>query len=237
MDFKGKTILVTGGSSGIGATVCEEFYKLGANIIVFDLKECESNYKYHNVDIRDESSIESAIKEIEKVDCLVNCAGVYIQKYVEDTTKEELDFIIDTNIKGTYLVTKHCLPLIRKSTGNIINISSGLGIAPELTSPAYCMTKSAIIMLTKCLAQELASDNIRVNAVLPGPIDTPLLINSFSSIEEYNEYGNLNPMKRIGTAKEVANVVKFLASDEASYVTGGIYAVDGGESSSSLYSK
>lgn len=237
MEFKDKVILVTGGSSGIGAAICDKFYKLGAKVVVLDMKECSKEYKYFNVDIRNEETIKDAVSKLDKIDVLVNCAGVYVQKYVEDTTKEELDFIVDINLKGTYLVTKHCLPLIKKSKGNIINISSGLGIVPELTSPAYCMTKSAIIMLTKCLAQQLAEEHIRVNAVLPGPIETPLLIDTFTNEEEYNEYKELNPMKKIGKPEEVANVVKFLASEEASYVTGGIYAVDGGESSSSLYSK
>lgn len=237
MNFQDKTVLVTGGSSGIGEAICEEFHNKGAQMIVFDLIESNSQYEYYKVDITKEDEIKSALNNISKIDILVNCAGVYIQKYVEDTTTEELDKVIDTNLKGTYLVTKNVLPLIKQSKGNIINISSGLGIAPELTSPAYCMTKSGIIMLTKCLAQQLAEEHVRVNAVLPGPIDTPLLRDSFSTDEEMEEYKNLNPMKKIGTPKDVANVVLFLASDLANYVTGGLYSVDGGESTSSLYSK
>lgn len=237
MNFEGKTVLVTGGSSGIGKAICEEFYNKGAKVIVFDILESDSQYEYYKVDITNENEIKFALTNISKVDVLVNCAGVYIQKYIEDTTTEELDKIIDTNLKGTYLITKNVLPLVKQSKGNIINISSGLGIAPELTSPAYCMTKSGIIMLTKCLAQQLAEENIRVNAVLPGPIDTPLLRNSLTTDTELEEYKNLNPMKKIGTPKDVANVVLFLASDLANYITGGLYSVDGGESTSSLYSK
>lgn len=237
MNFQDKTVLVTGGSSGIGKAICEEFHNKEAKVVVFDLVESDPQYEYYKVDITKEDEIKSALNNISKIDILVNCAGVYIQKYVEDTTTEELDKVIDTNLKGTYLVTKNVLPLIKQSKGNIINISSGLGIAPELTSPAYCMTKSGIIMLTKCLAQQLAQEHVRVNAVLPGPIDTPLLRDSFSTDEEMEEYKNLNPMKKIGTPKDVANVVLFLASDLANYVTGGLYSVDGGESTSSLYSK
>ncbi|MBP8979123.1 SDR family oxidoreductase [Candidatus Dojkabacteria bacterium] len=237
MNFQDKTVLVTGGSSGIGKAICEEFHNQEAKVVVFDLVESDPQYEYYKVDITKEEEIKSALNNIPKIDILVNCAGVYIQKYVEDTTTEELDKVIDTNLKGTYLVTKNVLPLIKQSKGNIINISSGLGIAPELTSPAYCMTKSGIIMLTKCLAQQLAQEHVRVNAVLPGPIDTPLLRDSFSTEEEMEEYKNLNPMKKIGTPKDVASVVLFLASDLANYVTGGLYSVDGGESTSSLYSK
>lgn len=237
MDFKEKVVLVTGGSSGIGKAICEEFSQKGAKVIIFDITEPDIRIGCYKVDITKESEIKSALNNIPKLDILVNCAGVYIQKYVEDTTTEELDKIVDTNLKGTYLVTKSSLPLIRQSKGTIINISSGLGIAPELTSPAYCMTKSAIIMLTKCLAQQLAEENIRVNAVLPGPIDTPLLRSSMATEAEFEDYKDLNPMKKIGEPKDVANVVLFLASDLAKYVTGGLYSVDGGESTSSLYSK
>jgi len=127
--------------------------------------------------------------------------------------------------------------LIRKSKGNIINISSAIGIAPEPGSPAYCATKAAIVMLTKCMAQEYAAGGVRVNVILPGPIDTPLLRRVLSSDEAIHKYAELNPMRKIGKPEDVANVAAFLASDEASYVTGGIYSVDGGESSSSRYSK
>ncbi len=238
MEFRNKIVVVTGGSSGIGQAICDEFSGFGAEVFVLDVKPLSSSGpKYCHVDIRDEQQIRNALGEFEAIDVLVNCAGVYIQKYVEETTKEELDFIVDTNLKGTYLVIKNALPLVRKAQGSIINISSGLGIAPELSSPAYCATKAGIIMLTKVLAQQLASEGIRVNVVLPGPIDTPLLRNSLTSDDEMKAYADLNPMKRIGKPIDVANVVTFLASAKAEFVTGGIYSVDGGESTSSLYSK
>ena len=135
------------------------------------------------------------------------------------------------------MMCKHLLPILRKSKGNIINIASSIGIAPEPESPAYCATKAAVIMLTKCMAQQYAKEGIRVNAILPGPIDTPLLRSAFNSEHEIKEYAKANPMKRIGKPEDVANVAAFLASDEASYVTGGLYSVDGGESTSSLHTK
>ena len=232
-----KTVVITGGSSGIGAATADLFYSEGYNVIVFDLNPCDGRFTYFNVDIRNEDLIENAVSKIDTIDVLVNCAGVYYLRFVTDMPKNELDDIIDTNIKGTFLVSKHCLPKLKESNGNIVNISSGLGMVPELSSPAYCATKAAIIMLTKCMAQEYASIPVRVNCVLPGPIDTPLLRSSFSTEEEYEEYRIINPMKKIGTPDDVAQIIYFLASDKAKYVTGGLYSVDGGESTSSAYSK
>lgn len=237
MRLENKTALVTGGSRGIGKAIVERFQKEGAKVIVFDIEKPAYDAEFFQVDITDEDQIKKAVSQIEKLDILVNNAGIYFQESVENTDKKELDRIVDINFKGTYLMCKHCLPLIKKAKGSIINISSSIGIVPELTSPAYCSTKAAVIMLTKCLSQEYGTWGIRVNTVSPGPIDTPLLRASFRSEEDEIKSGKKNPMRRIGKPEEVANVVLFLASDESSYVNGAVYAVDGGESSSSVYSK
>lgn len=234
---KGKTALITGGSSGIGMAIAKKFMEAGMEVIVFDLKEPDYEVEYYRVDIQSEEAIKEAFNSIEELDVLVNNAGIYFQRAVEKTSKEELDEIVDTNLKGTYLVSKHALPLIKKSKGNIINISSGLGIVPEPESPAYCSTKAAIIMLTKCMAQEYASQGVRVNAILPGPIDTPMLRDAFPSKEKMEEYRKSNPMRKIGEPEDVAEVALFLVSNKADFVNGGLYSVDGGESTSSLYSK
>jgi NAD(P)-dependent dehydrogenase (short-subunit alcohol dehydrogenase family) len=232
-----KTALITGGSKGIGKAIAQKFINEGAKVIVFDVEKPDYKVEFHQVDVSNEEQIEKAFRKVKHLDILVNNAGIYFQASIEQTTKKQLDEVSGVNFKGTYLMCKHALTLIKKSKGNIINISSGLGVVPEPESPAYCSTKAAIIMLTKCMAQEYASQGIRVNVILPGPIDTPMLRNAFSSRAEISEYAKLNPMRRIGKPEEVANVAVFLASDEASYVTGGLYSVDGGESSSSLYSK
>lgn len=237
MRFTGKTVVVTGGSSGIGKAIAQKFISKGANVIVFDIEEPDYETDFFKVDISDEGQIKEALKKIDRVDILVNNAGIYFQESVEKTSGEQLDKIVDINVKGTYLMCKHFIPLIVKSRGNIINIASALGVAPELSSAAYCSTKAAVIMLTKCLAQEYASKGVRINSVLPGPIDTPLLRNSFKTEGDRKISESKIPMKRIGKPEEVANVVVFLASDEANYVTGGMYSVDGGESTSSVYSK
>jgi NAD(P)-dependent dehydrogenase (short-subunit alcohol dehydrogenase family) len=237
MKLAGRIALVTGGSSGIGKAIARRFIEEGAKAVIFDIERPDYDAEFFRVDISKEEQIKEAFLRIKRLDILVNNAGIYFQAPVERTANEQLDRIVDVNLKGTYLMCKHAIPLLQKSRGTIINISSGLGVVPEPESPAYCSTKAAIIMLTKCMAQQLASQGVRVNAVLPGPIDTPLLRRSFPSRKAVDEYAKSNPMKRIGRPEEVANVALFLASDEAGYVTGGLYSVDGGESSSSVYSK
>jgi len=237
MKLDKKVALITGGSKGIGKAIAQRFLDEGAKVIIFDIEKPDYEVDFYEVDISKEEQIKEAFEKIKNLDIVVNNAGIYFQASVEETSKEELDKIIDVNFKGAYLISKYALPLVRKNKGNIINISSAIGIVPEPGSPAYCSTKAAIIMLTKCMAQEYAAEGVRVNAILPGPIDTPLLRRFLPSEEAIQEYSKLNPMKRIGKPQDVANVAAFLASDKAGYITGGLYSVDGGESSSSRYSK
>ncbi|MCX4364365.1 MAG: SDR family NAD(P)-dependent oxidoreductase [Bacilli bacterium] len=237
MDLKNKVAIVTGGSNGIGEAIVKKLESLGAEVIVFDIKKPKSALKYYKVNITSDAEIKEAVGQIDKVDILVNNAGVYFEKYIEDTLDEDIDKMVDINIKGTFKVTRNLIGKLKESKGCIVNIASCLGLVPELTSPLYCTTKAGIIMFTKCLAQEYANLGVRVNCVLPGPTMTELLEKSFKDEEQKNRCANRIPIKRIGTPEEVANVVAFLSSSEASYVTGGIYAVDGGVSTSSIYSK
>lgn len=237
ISLKNKIALVTGGSKGIGRAIVQAFIESGASVVVFDLLPSKDEVVFHQVDVRNEEQIIEASRSLKKIDIVVNNAGVYAQASVEETEIIDLDKIIDTNLKGTYLITKRLLPLIRESNGCFINIASGLAFVPEPESPAYCASKAAIVMLTKCLAQRHAQEGIRVNAILPGPIDTDLLRDCLTSEADIELYAQANPMKKIGTPKDVANVAVFLASDCASYVTGGLYSVDGGESTSSIFSK
>ena len=230
MKLDKKIALITGGSSGIGKAIAQRFLDEGAKVIIFDIEKPDYDVDFYEVDVSDEGQIKEAFEKIKNLDIVVNNAGIYFQAPIEETSKEQLDKIIDINFKGAYLISKYALPLIKENKGNIINISSIAGVIPYSESPAYCSTKAAIIMLTKCMAKEYAAQGVRVNAILPGPIDTPLLRRIFPSEEIIQKYAESNPMKRIGKPQDVSNVAAFLASDEASYVTGGLYSVDGGES-------
>ncbi len=237
MNLKNKVAIVTGGSNGIGEAIANKLKELGAKVIIFDTKEPKSTFEYYKVNITKDYEIKKAVNLIDKVDILVNNAGIYFEKYIEQTTDEDIDNMVDVNIKGTFKVTRNLINKLKENKGCIVNIASCLGLVPELTSPLYCTTKAGIVMFTKCLAQEYANLGVRVNCVLPGPILTELLEKSFKSEEQKIKCANRIPIKRIGNPNEVANVVAFLSSEEASYVTGGIYTVDGGVSTSSIYSK
>lgn len=236
MDGK-KVVVVTGGSSGMGLAISNKLHNLGMHVIVFDIQEPPVNFEFYHVDIRDDQQIKLALSNIPQLDILVNNAGVYFEQYLEDTTNEEIDRMVDINIKGTYLVTRNAFAKIKAAKGSILMIASCLGLVPELTSPLYCTTKAGLVMLTKCLAQQYAEYGIRVNCVLPGPINTPLLQRSFQDEASAVRCAERVPLKRIGEPEDIANMVAFLVSEDAGYITGGAFPVDGGVSSSSMYSK
>lgn len=232
-----RTAIITGGASGMGLATAKKLRENGIDVVIFDMQEPPEGFRFFRVDIRDDAQIKEALAEIARVDILINNAGVYFEKYLEDTTNEEIDRMVDTNIKGSYLMTRNAFPKILESQGTVLFIASCLGMVPELTSPLYCTTKAGLVMLTKYLAQEYAGRGVRVNCILPGPIDTPLLQASFSSPEAEAACAARIPLKRIGKPEDIANMAAFLVSEEAGYITGGMFAVDGGVSSSSMYSR
>jgi NAD(P)-dependent dehydrogenase (short-subunit alcohol dehydrogenase family) len=236
MEYTGTTIVITGGASGIGRGIAHAFATTGANVVVFDVAAPTDAVRFFSVDVRRETSIRGAAVALERVDVLVNSAGVYWQGPFGTMSAADLDTVVDVNLKGSYLVTKYLLPHLTTSRGCIINIASGLGMAADPLAAAYCATKAGIIMLTRCLALDFKTHGVRVNAILPGPIDTPMLRDAISSDQDLAAYIRLNPMRRIGQPADVAALALFLASDAARYINGGIYAVDGGESVTSAYS-
>ena len=240
----GKVSIVTGGGSGIGRGIAILFAKEGSDVVIIgrteeSLKEtCKSNPEkitYIVGDITKEESIKNLIeyvtKKFGKLDILVNNAGLCIGEPLVSLKISSYDKTFDLNVRALVNMTINCLPLIIKSKGNILNISSISSKINPPTMSMYAGTKAAIDSFTKCWARELAKDNVRVNVISPGAIETEIWNKANmpkDSIDKYKEkIKKMIPSERFGTSEEVAKVALFLVSDDASYVNGSIYNVDG----------
>lgn len=239
-----KVVLITGGTRGIGNEIAKKFAKEGCNLVLnyvsdsTDVEKIKSEFDEYGIDVlvlkadvsvfEDcENLVKEAIAKFGKIDILVNNAGITKDTLIAMMKEDAFDKVIDVNLKGTFNVTKNVVPyMMKKRGGNIINISSVVGIVGNAGQSNYAASKAGIIGFTKSLAKELAPRNIRVNAVAPGFIDTDMTSVLSDKVKE-----NINlqiPLKRMGKAQEVANVVSFLAGNESSYITGQVINVDGG---------
>ncbi len=234
-----KTALITGASRGIGEAIARKLSKDGMYVFVNYEKSEEKAKKIAEeiggcaicCDVSDEKAVTQMIKTIEEktggVDVLVNNAGISIVKMFRDTTPEEWDRIFSVNVTGAYNVTRSVLHnMVKNKSGRIINISSVWGEVGASCEVAYSSTKAALIGFTKALSKELGPSNITVNAVTPGLIDTDM--NSDLSDEDKADFVSQIPLMREGKPQDVANLVSFLASDKAGYITGQIIGVNGG---------
>ena len=239
-----KCALITGATRGIGKQIAITLAKQGYNIALNYRKENEEleNTKKEIEEIgvqvlavkgdvanfEDcEKFVKQTIERFEQIDVLVNNAGITKDMLLMRMKKEDFEQVIDTNLVGTFNVTKNVVPYMMKArSGRIINISSVVGISGNAGQTNYSASKAGIIGFTKSLAKEIASRNILVNAVAPGFIETNMTDILKDDVKQ--EIAKNIPLKRMGTAQDVANVVKFLASDDSSYITGQVINVDGG---------
>ena len=244
MEEEKKVAFITGGSRGIGKEVALKFAENGYNIVInyvsdkTNVEELEKEFKEKNVeslilkaDVSKQSEVqevvEKAIEKFGRIDVLVNNAGITKDNLLMRMTEEEFDKVIEINLKGTYLVTKLVTKyMMKKRSGSIINLSSVVGVAGNAGQCNYSASKAGIIGFTKSIAKELASRNIRANAVAPGFIETDMTNVLSDSVKE--SIHNQIPLKRMGTAKEVAELIYFLGSEKSSYITGQVINVDGG---------
>ena len=241
LPLENRVALVTGGTGGIGTAICKRLTKEGAVVIAADRHapnvELPDGIFFHDLDVTQEDSVTKLMDSVEynqgQIDILVNAAGIEIEKTIEDTSLDDWNRIFAVNVTGTFLVSKYALPLMRKTgAGSIINFGSYDGFIADPQLAAYCATKGAVHALTRAMACDHGPENIRVNAICPGYIDTPMLQSFFGDsgdIESLQQaVRDVHPMRRYGTPDDIAGLVNWLAGDEARYASGQLWVLDGG---------
>lgn len=238
-----KTVVVTGASKGIGRAVVKEFANNGYNVVICYNKSVSDAQQLLNevsqmtraiavkVDVSNEDDVKNMVEITKKtfgnIDVLANCAGVSDTRLLIDSTKDDYDFVFDTNMRGTYNTCKLVgREMLSNQSGKIINISSIWGLRGGSCESVYSASKGAIIAFTKALAKELGPNGINVNAVAPGFIQTDMTKNVTEEIKQ--EIMDNSALGRLGTPEDVASVVLFLASEKSKFITGQVIGVDGG---------
>lgn len=239
-----KVAIITGGSRGIGKEIAKKFAKENYNLVInyvsekTNTEELEKEFEELGAEVlfiktnvtsyeECEKMAKDAINKFGKIDVLVNNAGVTKDSLLLRMKEEDFDIVINVNLKGTFNVTKACIPyMMKKKSGKIVNISSVVGISGNSGQANYAASKAGIIGFTKSVAKELASRNILANCVAPGYIATDMTNGLSDAVKE--SINNQIPLKRVGMPEEVAKAVYFLAGEENSYITGQVLNVDGG---------
>lgn len=246
--MKDKVVVVTGASSGIGKATAARFVEAGAKVVAVGRNEAElaslrsdlgnsgGELKVHLADLTETSQAErlvsASVEYFSRIDVLVNSAGIIASGSLEDTSLENWDKMMDINLRTVFYLSKLCVPHLSKTKGNIVNVSSVAGTRAFPNVLAYCVSKAAIDQLTRCASLELASKGIRVNAVNPGVVITELHKRSGMDEDQYAGFlehsKETHPLGRVGKPSEVADLIYFLASGSAGWITGATYAIDGG---------
>ena len=236
LNFKNKTVLITGGEGGLGKAICNEFLKLGAKVIVTTTNKKLINKKHKNkfymfLDFNNNKSIQNFLinlRKVNKIDILINNAGINRVEHINEVDEKYLDEIYKVNLRGPVIMTKEISKImIKKRAGKIINISSIFGIVGKKGRSLYSTTKSGLLGLTKSSALDLAKHNILVNTVSPGVINVGLTKKVLNTVEEKKIKKEI-PLNKLGKASDVSNLVCFLCSDLNNYITGQNFVVDGG---------
>ena len=245
MRLENKVALISGGARGMGAVEAKLFAKEGAKVIIGDMLEEEGRQVEAEInetggecvfvplDVTNgdawQRAVNEAVSRLGKLDILVNNAGIYRAHDVVETTAAEWDQVMDVNAKGVFLGTKYAIPEMRKAGGgSIVNISSVAGLVGSKETTAYTASKGAVRLLTKSTAIQYASEGIRANSVHPGTIETPMTAGLLADDAHREDRINRTPIGRLGRPEDVAYGALYLASDEASFVTGSELVIDGG---------
>ena len=235
---KDKTALITAAAQGIGKATAELFAREGAEVIATDINEAAlgnlEGCRTRRLDVTDKTAIEDLAAELGAVDILFNCAGYVADGPILECAEDDWDFSFELNVKSMYRMIKAFLPaMLAAGGGVIINMSSAVSTLTAAPNRfVYGATKAAVIGMTKSIALDYVKQGIRCNAICPGTVDTPSLqerLNAFADpAQARKDFENRQPMGRLGSAEEIANLALYLASDESSYTTGAIIPVDGG---------
>ena len=246
MKLKEAVAIVTGGGKGIGKGIAQELTKAGAFVVIAEIdaksgiRAAEElgidNSLFVETDVSDTDSVQNMIRSVAdrcgRIDTLVNNAGYHISKSIEETSEEEWDYIINTNLRSVFLCSKYAIPYLEKTKGAIINMSSMVGLVGQSNAGAYSATKGGIIAMSKGMAVDFAGSGVRVNVICPGWIQTPLVEDWFSQQadpEKARKYiFDSHPLGRIGTVEECGKAAVFLASSDSAFITGTTINVEGG---------
>jgi len=233
--LKNKTAVITGGASGIGAAIVSVFKEQGADVVVLDINSAPSAVKFFEVDITSQQDVNKVFEKIGKIDILVNNAGIAHIGNAENTLEADFDRIINVNVKGVYNCIHAAIPLMKKSGGGaILNIASVAALVGLNDRFAYSTAKGAIISMTMSVAKDFLAHHIRCNSISPARVHTPFvdgfIKKNYPGREEemFEKLSKSQPIGRMAKPEEIAHLALYLCSDEASFVTGCDYPIDGG---------
>lgn len=247
MKLQNKVAIITGGAKGIGKGCALTFAEEGAKVVIVDIDEKAAEQTVNEIaekngialfiktdltsSIEVQSMVTRVISTFGQIDILLNNAGYHISKNIEITSEEEWEFIINTNLRSYFLCSKYSIPHLRKVQGCILNMSSMVGLIGQSNAGAYSASKGGIVAMTKGMALDFAKDGIRVNCICPGWVETPLVDDWFSQQpdpQKAKEYiYSVHPLNRIASCSEIGRSAVFLASSDASFITGVALPVDG----------
>ncbi|UCC40211.1 MAG: SDR family oxidoreductase [Candidatus Aminicenantes bacterium] len=249
VSLEGKIAIITGAASGIGLGTAKRLAEAGACAALFDIDESGGEKavmeiknlggvaKFYRCDVTSSTDCkkvtEDVMQDFNRIDILFNNAGIVLRKNIIDLSEEEWDRVLKINLKAIYLLSHHVIPhMIKNGRGSIINTGSGWGLKGGPNAAAYCASKGGVVNLTRAMAIDHGKDNIRVNCICPGDIDTPLLHGEAAQLGEdeakFLEEAADRPLGRVGVPEDIANAVLYFASDMSSWVTGSVLVVDGG---------